>query len=127
MKKAGYPDEGWDNMGYPDMGNGRLSKFLTDAEWYEINNAQRAHYNTMESLPLALTLVMTSGLFIPEIAAACGGVWCIGRLLVWRGYTTKGPKGRYPGGPVSLVPLLGLVVFNVYTGTRLGLESAGWL
>ncbi len=31
--------------GYPDTGNGYYSKNLSYEEWFQFNNAQRAHYN----------------------------------------------------------------------------------
>lgn len=33
---------------YPDMGNGRYAAKLTEAQWAEFNNYQRAHYNYVE-------------------------------------------------------------------------------
>jgi hypothetical protein len=34
--------------GLPDTGSGRYSKELSYKQWYEFNNAQRAHYNFVE-------------------------------------------------------------------------------
>jgi glutathione S-transferase len=123
--KKDLPDFIWDDMGYPDMGNGKLGQLLSPGDWARINNAQRAHYNTLESLPLALTLVLTAGVFQPEIAAIAGLIYCVGRWMVSSGYNSKGPLGRYPGGPISLVPLVVLLGINLYSGTAAGLASLG--
>ena len=36
--------------GYPDMGNGRYAARLDYKDWYNFNNAQRVHYNYLESV-----------------------------------------------------------------------------
>jgi hypothetical protein len=36
--------------GFPDMGSGVFSKKLSYADWFKFNNAQRVHYNFLESL-----------------------------------------------------------------------------
>jgi hypothetical protein len=32
-------------LGYPDMGSGRYAQELSYKDWYDLNNAQRAHLN----------------------------------------------------------------------------------
>jgi len=107
------------------MGDGRFARHLSDGEWYEFNNHQRAHHNFMENLPLALTLVLTAGLFQPEVAAVVGGVFTVGRIMASSGYRTKGPLGRYPGTIFGTLPLLALIGVNGYYGVKHGLASAG--
>ena len=34
------------NLGYPDMGSGRVSDKLEDSDWFAFNNAQRAYLTT---------------------------------------------------------------------------------
>ena len=36
------------DLGFPDTGNGYFSKKISYKEWYEFNNAQRAHMNFVE-------------------------------------------------------------------------------
>ncbi|KNC74044.1 hypothetical protein SARC_13398, partial [Sphaeroforma arctica JP610] len=52
-------------MGYPDMGSGKLSQKLDFASWYSFNNAQRTHYNYLESITAVSTLTLISGFFYP--------------------------------------------------------------
>ena len=42
------------------------------------NCAQRAHQNTVESMPLFLVELVLVGLFYPLFAASCGGLWSVG-------------------------------------------------
>jgi len=128
IKKAiqkDFPDHKFDDGCYPDMRDGRFAQHLSDGEWYEFNNHQRAHHNSMESLPLALTLVLTAGLFQPEVAAAMGLLFTIGRCMAGTGYRTKGPKGRFTGGIIALLSFLPLIGVNGYYGVKHGLASAG--
>lgn len=41
---------------YPDMGNGRYAKKLTDAQWVDFNNHQRVHQNYVEGVTAAVVL-----------------------------------------------------------------------
>ncbi|KAA0170055.1 hypothetical protein FNF28_01664 [Cafeteria roenbergensis] len=126
IKKA-FPDHKPIADGYPDMGSGLFARLLKPAEWYEFNLAQRAHHNTLENLTFAITMVLTAGLFQPEAAAACGVVFCIGRVMLARGYTRLGPNGRFPGGPISMIPMMGLLGVNLFYGFKHGLAAAGLL
>ena len=65
------------------------------------NCAQRAHQNTVESMPLFLVELVLVGLFYPLFAASCGGLWSVGRILYGYGYKTKGPEGRLIGSLIS--------------------------
>ena len=65
------------------------------------NCAQRAHQNTVESMPLFLVELVLVGLFYPLFAASCGGLWSVGRILYGYGYKTKGPDGRLIGSLIS--------------------------
>ena len=46
--------------GYPDIGYGRYSDKLSDKDWQDLANAQRAHYNYVEQLPTTLTALVSS-------------------------------------------------------------------
>ena len=65
------------------------------------NCAQRAHQNTVESMPLFLVELVLVGLFYPLFAASCGALWSVGRILYGYGYKTKGPDGRLIGSLIS--------------------------
>lgn len=54
---------------YPDMGNGRYAQKLTDAQWEDFNNHQRAHYNYVEGVASAITLQLLAGAFYPKASA----------------------------------------------------------
>ena len=47
----------------------------------EFNCAQRAHQNTLETYALVMLMMCVTGLIYPITAAACGGIWCIGRVI----------------------------------------------
>lgn len=51
------------------MGNGRFSEKLTDDQWKEFNNYQRAHQNYVEGLAMAISFQLFAGLFYPRAAA----------------------------------------------------------
>ena len=95
--------------GYPDMGSGRYSDKLTYKEWYEFNNAQRAHYNFIEQIGPILTLLLVAAIRLPTAAGWLGLTYCVGRLLYTIGYVFKGPKGRMIGVLLVDVGLIGLV------------------
>lgn len=102
--------------GYPDMGNGRYSERLTYAEWYEFNNAQRAHYNYLEHLPVVLFLGVAAGIKLPLEAAIAEMVYLIGRVFYSIGYVLKGPSGRLIGALLADLGLLALLGLGLYSG-----------
>ena len=47
--------------GHPDDGNGYYSQKLSDKDWYDFQNAQRAHYNFLETvIPVAIMTSITA-------------------------------------------------------------------
>jgi len=105
-------------MGYPDNGGGRFSDRLSDSDWLEVANAQRAHYNYVEQLPISLSLLTISGLVYPRVAVIGGAVYIVGRALYGQGYRSKGSKGRYRGVvavDVGLLLLLGGSLMSAWT------------
>ena len=99
------------------MGQGRFSDKLSERDWLELNNAQRAHYNNLEHLPIALSLLCISGLVYPRVAIVGGALFIAGRAGYGAGYRAKGPTGRYPW--VLLVDLGLLALFG-------GSVAAAW-
>ncbi|KAL9549806.1 hypothetical protein MBANPS3_005025 [Mucor bainieri] len=81
------------------------------------NCTQRAHQNTLEILPVYNTLLLVGGLKYPEISAAAGVVFLLGRIVFTSGYTTGEPAKRTRGafGYLGLIALLGTSVASVYS------------
>jgi glutathione S-transferase len=80
------------------------------------NCVQRAHQNTIEYLPNALTCQMLMGLKFPVTAAAIGVAWTLGRLVYAAGYSTGDPSKRGPGSAVAGLAYLGLIGGCAYAG-----------
>jgi hypothetical protein len=107
------------DMGYPDMGNGRYSDLIPYDSWVHINNAQRAHYNMIESSGPVLAAVVVGGLFYPVVCAALGVAYALGRLAYGIGYrSNKGADGRLVGAIVSFFATFGLYGVNIYSGLK---------
>ena len=84
-------------QGYPDPGTGYYSKNLSYEEWYNLNNAQRAHMNFLEMLGSSVLFQLVGGLYFPIPTAILTFILFVARLLYTCGYVTRGPKGRYFG------------------------------
>ncbi|EKM48317.1 uncharacterized protein PHACADRAFT_49759, partial [Phanerochaete carnosa HHB-10118-sp] len=56
------------------------------------NCTQRAHQNTLESLPQLISATLIVGLKYPYFAAAACGTWTVARLLYTIGYSSGDPK-----------------------------------
>lgn len=81
----------------------------------------RVHLNTQERLVLMLPLmVLAAQLGQPEVAAAAGAVFAIGRHLYWRGYVSD-PARRGVGNVVTMLAVAACLV-----ATLVGL-ARGWL
>ncbi|CDW72188.1 mapeg family protein [Stylonychia lemnae] len=100
------PDAHVPGMGYPDMGAGPFSKQLAYKDWFEFNNAQRVHSNSLEQLAWSLPAFLIAGIFFPRLAASLGGVVFVGRELYRYGYMTK-------EGPSSKIREMGAIPLNV--------------
>ena len=72
--------------GYPDLGQGRYSDKLSQRDWEDLANAQRAHYNYVEQLGTQVTALVSSqwqtlhshphNRSAPLTASCCCVVWC---------------------------------------------------
>lgn len=84
----------------------------------------RAHYNTLEWLPIFLVSLWLFAIYWSElVAAAIGVVWILGRILYATGYYAAAEK-REPGffvqaiaTAVLLFGALGKIVWGLATGT----------
>jgi len=83
----------------------------------------RAHYNTLEWLPLFLVSMWLFAIYWNElVAAALGVVWIVGRVLYALGYAAEASR-RGPGfivqalvTAVLLFGALGKIVYSLATG-----------
>ena len=99
-------------LGYPDMGNGKISKYLDLKSWLEFNNTQRTHLNFVEVLPFHACFTLLAALFHPYLSAVCGLVFIVARLVYYFGYIIH-PNFRAFGslpGIISGVVQAGLVI-----------------
>lgn len=99
--------------GYPDTGNGYYSKNLSYAQWYEFNNAQRAHVNYLEWIASCLVFLLIGGLYFPIPAASVGLGVIVARFIYACGYTSGGPAGRYIGALANDLLVLAQFVLAV--------------
>jgi glutathione S-transferase len=96
------------------MGNGRSAAKLTDDQWKDFNNYQRAHYNYLENVAMAISFELMAGVFYPRAAAISGVVYMIGRHIYGVMYQRYGPKHRHYGGFLNLALLaeFGMIVYG---------------
>ncbi|PWN96591.1 membrane-associated proteins in eicosanoid and glutathione metabolism [Tilletiopsis washingtonensis] len=76
---------------------------------YIFNCTQRAHQNTLESLPGFLTVLAVASTRHARVAAWLGGLFVVGRAVYTVGYIQGDPRKRMPGSILSLIPMLGLL------------------
>ncbi|KAE8210584.1 hypothetical protein CF327_g5563 [Tilletia walkeri] len=74
------------------------------------NCTQRAHANTLETLPTFMFCTLVGGLKHPRTTSILAGVWLFSRVIYTLGYATGEPskrsRGAYPGS-LALLGLLG--------------------
>ena len=95
---------------YPDMYSDKHPQF---------NCYQRAHQNTLESVPFYLSLLLAAGIRYPCYAAGFGAAWLVGRVAYTIGYSTGNPEARIPGAILSILGLLPLFGLSVATGAKI--------
>ncbi|KAH9818680.1 hypothetical protein DFH28DRAFT_888036 [Melampsora americana] len=88
----------------------------------KFNCAQRAHANTLESLPFFLFSLLFTGLRYPRFAAGCGATWVIGRLFYTIGYATGDPSKRIRG-IFHNFGYFGLILSSTYVSIQMILET----
>lgn len=70
----------------------------------------RAHYNTLESLPVFLPSLWLFAIYWNDlVAAGLGVVWIVGRILYFLGYV-QDPKKREIGFLIQVVATLALLL-----------------
>lgn len=85
----------------------------------EFDSAQRQHQNFLEKVMFVNMSVLVSGFHFPMMAAMCGAIWSVGRVMYSYGYAKTGPKGRMVGAMVATVPQILLMGMTFYTGYKL--------
>ena len=101
------------------MGSGMYSMQLSYKDWYEFNNAQRAHQNYIEFAPSTLVWLLIAGLYFPIPGAAIGLGVIIFRLVYAIGYAQGGPKARSIGAIGNDLCILGLLGLSIASSIML--------
>ncbi|KAF8524708.1 membrane-associated proteins in eicosanoid and glutathione metabolism [Hysterangium stoloniferum] len=107
---------------YPQL-YAEKSEAAASTDAYKFNCAQRAHQNTLETVPQALFLLAVAGLKQPIAAASLCGLWVVARVLYTLEYSAGGPAKRYRGAVLGHVGHLGLLGLATYTAGRLVLVT----
>ena len=81
MHEQAFPGSEPAPGGFPDCGEGRYAEKLSYADWVKFNNAMRVHQNFIEQLPITLTFLMFSGLFLPKLTMIVGFVYVVARPI----------------------------------------------
>ncbi|KAF6263405.1 hypothetical protein COO60DRAFT_1491029 [Scenedesmus sp. NREL 46B-D3] len=89
-----------------------------DEQAQKFNCMQRAHQNTLETLPALLAMECLLGLQHPLYAAALGMIWNIGRIIYTFGYSTGDPNKRLPGIAIAGLTYLVMIVSTGATGVK---------
>ena len=96
--------------GFPDCGDGRYSQKLPYADWVKFNNAMRVHQNFVEMLPVILTVLCVSGLFLPKITMYVGFINAGARIVYTIMYLKGGSDSRVIGAVAGSLPLYLLAI-----------------
>ncbi|TCD70215.1 hypothetical protein EIP91_004396 [Steccherinum ochraceum] len=111
-------------IAYPQMYADKAEMAASDAA-KTFNYAQRAHGNTLETLPLVLISTVVSAVEFPRFAAAALGVWSFSRFLFTISYISGGPTKRnnLRGATGSALAFISLALAGTYTAAKI---SFGW-
>jgi glutathione S-transferase len=109
------------SVGYPDMGNGHYAQKISYRDWWDFNNAQRAHYNFVEQIASIVVFLAVGGAYYPIEAAAFGLVFFIARILYcwYRSEAGAANPLRRVGAGLGDVGLLGGVVLMFISSIKL--------
>lgn len=86
------------------------------------NCIQRAHQNFLENFTQFQVMLLLGGIHYPQLGAAAGLVWLLGRIVYAVGYSTGDPQKRLKGG----FQYIGLL-FLLFSTLRLGVGLLGWV
>ncbi|KAF5352690.1 hypothetical protein D9756_006025 [Leucocoprinus leucothites] len=103
---------------YPQM-YAELAQVEKSRDALLFNCAQRAHQNTLESIPVIWASTAIVGTQMPVLAASVCGIWTISRISYTLGYLTGNPRKRVnPIYGVGLLGSLGLTATATAYGAR---------
>ena len=97
--------------------------FHKDADAF--NCIQRAHQNTLESMCHVLVATFACGLVYPVTAAGCGSIYMLGRIVYGYGYAQGNPAYRTPGGVISHLGDVPLMVMAIRIAYNAVTDNAG--
>ncbi|OAX44449.1 membrane-associated proteins in eicosanoid and glutathione metabolism [Rhizopogon vinicolor AM-OR11-026] len=103
-------------INYPQMYAEKAEVEASEAA-LRFNCMQRAHQNTLESVPLVFLSTVVAGLKYPVLAAALCATYSTARVIYTVGYKTGQPKRRTFGnlfGSVSALGLFGSATYAAY-------------
>ncbi|EJD41999.1 microsomal glutathione S-transferase 3 [Auricularia subglabra TFB-10046 SS5] len=92
----------------------------------KFNCTQRAHMNTLESMPAVILGVLVTGLHYPRAAIFMGAAQLIGRIIYTINYASGDPKKRNRGS-LHYVGTLGLLFASTWTAIQFIKQSPGIL
>ncbi|KAL0578395.1 hypothetical protein V5O48_003616 [Marasmius crinis-equi] len=75
----------------------------------KFNCAQRAHQNTLESIPIIYLTTAIGSVRHPKLAAGFLAAWSVLRVFYTRGYATGDPKKRAFGARFGFLAQFGLM------------------
>ncbi len=84
----------------------------------EFNTTQRVYMNSVEAMPIFVSLTSLSGIAYPIPAAVLAFIWVIFRIVYVLGYTFN-PNYRVPGFLGSLAMLWALGILAIITAAKL--------
>lgn len=70
----------------------------SDIQGKIFNCIQRGHQNTLENYPQFLVMLGLGSIKYPLISSIGGGIWLLGRVVYFQGYSTGQPEKRAYGG-----------------------------
>ncbi|TCD70212.1 hypothetical protein EIP91_004392 [Steccherinum ochraceum] len=111
-------------IAYPQMYADKAEMAASDAA-KTFNYAQRAHGNTLESVPFVLMSTAVAAIEFPKFAAASLGLWSLFRFVYTISYTSGGPtkRNRLMGATGSSISMMSLLLAGTYAAARI---SFGW-
>ncbi|THU93612.1 membrane-associated proteins in eicosanoid and glutathione metabolism [Dendrothele bispora CBS 962.96] len=91
-------------------------------EKMKFNCYQRAHQNTLESLPIVWLSTIVTGSKYPVFAAAACGLWVLSRFEYTRTYGSGKPERRAPAAYTGILITLSLILSSTYVSAKAALD-----
>ncbi|THU76975.1 membrane-associated proteins in eicosanoid and glutathione metabolism, partial [Dendrothele bispora CBS 962.96] len=91
-------------------------------EKMQFNCYQRAHQNTLESIPMVYLSTIVTGLKYPVFAAAACGLWTLTRFVYTNSYGSGKPERRSPAARTGYMVLFSLILTSTYVTAKASLN-----